>query len=351
MIVITYIGIILAAILVAFIIELLIVALYPGVSAQKQSLAKRIRPQNAEANRSGNRKYVSFKVEGESISAWVYFPENRSSSVPCIVMGHGLGGIKNMALDSYAVRFQEAGMAVLAFDYRYLGESDGQPRQLIWIPYQLQDYAAAIEYARNLEGIDPLKIALWGTSLSGGHVIVTAARDNRIACVSAQCPLLDGSAMYEQQLHRAGIKHSLRMIVHGQRDLVRSWLRLSPHKIPLVGKQGTLAIMADIDAWNTFEELAPDDFVNEACARISLRMDKYRPIRWADKIRCPVLIQACDYDVALPLKVVEKIANRLGKLVEVIHYPIGHFDIYRGKNFETAVNDQIAFFKKHLLEG
>jgi len=78
-------------------------------------------------------------------------------------------------------------------------------------------------------------------------------------------------------------------------------------------------------------------------------MDKYRTIKYVNKIRCPVLIQACDYDFALPLSVVEKAADRLGKLAEVIRYPIGHFDIYRGDNFERAVNDQIAFFRKHLL--
>ena len=345
-----YIGIILVAIVGLFAIELLIVALYPRVSVQKQFFEKSVQTlRNETTDQFGLRKDVSFKAEGTSISAWLYLPENLSSPVPCIVMGNGLGGTKNMVLDSYAVRFQEAGMAVLAFDYRYLGESDGQPRQLIWIPYQLQDYAAAIEYARGLNEIDPAKIALWGTSLSGGHVIVTAARDNKIACVSAQCPLLDGSAGYDKQLHRVGIKYMIRMAGHAQRDLVRSWLGLSPYKIPLVGKPGTIALMADTDAWNTFEESAPDDFVNEACARIGIRMDKYRPIGHVSKIRCPVLLQVCDYDIALPLSVVEKTADRLGRLAEVIHYPIGHFDIYRGHNFETAVNDQIVFFKKHLL--
>jgi fermentation-respiration switch protein FrsA (DUF1100 family) len=349
MIVLMYIGIILAAIVVLFVIELLIAGLYPDVAVQKQCFEKKVQPQNAETGKSRSRKNVSFKVEGTSISAWLYLPKNLSSPVPCIVMGHGLGGTKNMALDSYAVRFQQAGMAVLAFDYRYLGESGGQPRQLIWIPYQLQDYAAAIEYARGLKEINPDKIALWGTSLSGGHVVVTAASDGKIACVSAQCPLLDGMAGSDELLHRVGIKHIFRMAGHGQRDLVGSWFGLSPHKIPLVGKPGTVALMADMEAWNTFEELAPDDFVNEACARIGIRMDKYRPISHVSKIRCPVLIQACDYDIALPLSVVEKTADRLGKLAEVIRYPIGHFDIYRGDNFERAVNDQLAFFKKHLL--
>jgi uncharacterized protein len=348
MIVIGYIGFILATFILVFVIELLVVALYPNVSVKKQDLTKKIPSQSMETLRSGLRKEVSFKVEGNSINAWLYLPDNLSAPVPCIIMAHGLGGTKNLGLHPYAVRFQDAGMAVLAFDYRYLGASEGQPRQLIWIPFQLQDYAASIEYIRSLKEINPGKIALWGTSLSGGHVIVTAARDRKIACVSAQCPLLDGSAGYDQQLHRIGIKYMLRMMGHAQRDLVRSWLRLSPHKIPLVGKPGTVALMADEEAWNTFEELAPDDYVNEACARIGLRMDKYRPIRQIDKIHCPVLIQVCDYDSALPPGVVKKTSEQLKELAEVIHYPIGHFDIYRGRNFEIAVNDQIAFFRKHL---
>jgi len=110
-------------------------------------------------------------------------------------MGHGFGGTKNMLLENYAIRYQKAGFATLIFDYRFLGESEGEPRQLIWIPYQLEDWSAAVAYARSLKEIDPSKIALWGTSMSGGHVIVIAAKDKNIACVSAQCPGLDGRVL------------------------------------------------------------------------------------------------------------------------------------------------------------
>jgi hypothetical protein len=57
------------------------------------------------------------------------------------------------------------------FDYRHFGASDGQPRQLIDIAGQLDDYRAAICFARSLRGVNAKRIALWGTSLSGGHVI------------------------------------------------------------------------------------------------------------------------------------------------------------------------------------
>jgi len=92
----------------------------------------------------------------------------------------------------------------------------------------------------------------------------------------------------------------------------------------------------------------PDDFINEACARIIIRMDKYKPVKYAARVRCPVLLQVCDKDISLPMSVVEKAEKGLGKLAEVIHYPIDHFDIYLGENFKKSVSDQLDFFKKHL---
>ena len=331
-----------------FVLELAIVAIIPGFSVPKQPLPKsKDLTSEVDTKPSWSRKDVSFEVKERLLSAWLYLPKKLAAPAPCIIMGHGLGGTKDMGLEAYAVRYQEAGFAVLAFDYRHLGESEGEPRQLIWIPYQLEDWSAAIEYARDLNEIDPARIALWGTSLSGGHVIMTAARDNKIACVSAQVPLLDGSAGGWEFLKRAGIGYIFRMVMHAQRDLVRSWLGLSPHKIPLAGKPGSIAVLADLDAWNTIGELAPDDFVNEACARIIARIDKYKPVKHAAKVLCPVLLQVCDKNIS-PMSVVEETASKLGKYAEVKHYPIGHFDIYIGDNFEKSVNDQLNFFKKHL---
>jgi fermentation-respiration switch protein FrsA (DUF1100 family) len=345
------IGIIIGALIGLFILELAIVAFIPGFSVPKQSLEKAKQPtKEKDAKPSRSRKNVSFKVKGTSLSAWLYLPENLSAPVPCVIMGHGLGATKDTGLESYAIRFQDAGLAVLTFDYRHLGESEGEPRQLVWIPYQLQDYTAAINCARGLKEIDPERIALWGTSLSGGHVIVIAARDNKIACISAQVPLLDGhvSAAMAQKHKIIGIRHGLRMIMHGQRDLVRSWFGLSPHKIPIVGKPGTMAVLAFSEAYETFEKLAPADFINEACARINIRLDKYRPIKKAQNVRCPVLLQVCEKDIGTPSSLVEEAKKRMGKFAEVIHYPIDHFDIYLGENFEKAVSDQLDFFKKHL---
>ncbi|GAG61581.1 unnamed protein product [marine sediment metagenome] len=330
-----------------FALYLLIVTFAPGFTVPEQPLEKTKQLlKKVDAKPPQSRKEMTFKVKGTSISAWLYIPEDLSAPVPCIIMGHGFGGTKDMIMESYALRYQEAGFAVLAFDYRHFGESEGEPRQLFLIPYQLEDYTAAIEYARGLKEIDPARIALWGTSASGGYGMVIAAKDKNIACVCAQCPGLDPHASREMFLKRLGIGHILRLFVHGQRDMMRFRLGLSPHKIPIVGKPGSIAFFTISDAYDGYSKLASENFINEICARVILRSHGFKPVEHLRNVQCPILIQICDHD-SLALISAET-AKELEKYAEVKHYPIGHFDIYHGDSFEKSVSDQLEFFKKHL---
>ena len=333
-----------------FAIYLFVLAIVPGIMVPAQTVIPKS-PFNEKdlAREKKIRQNVSFRIGGTALKAWLYLPQRTTAPPPCIIMGHGFGGIKDMGLALYAERYQDAGLAVLVFDYRHFGESEGEPRQLLWIPHQLEDWAAAIQYARSRNDINPEKIALWGTSMSGGHVIVTAAKDPEIACVSAQCPGLDGRKGAQIAFTRHGIGHGLIMLVHGQRDIARSWLKLTPHKIPIFGEPGTIACLTTPDAYPAAERLAVAGFNNEVCARINIRGDKYRPVKHAKDVKCPVLIQVCEKDSLVPPSTLEESIKVLGNHAEVIRYPIGHFDIYFGENLEKALADQLAFFKKHLL--
>ena len=329
------------------VLYLLIITFAPGFSVPKQPLGKEKHVTKKEAAKPPkSRKDVSFQVKGTKVSAWLYLPEDLSTPVPCIIMGHGFGGTKDMLLENYAIRYQESGYAALAFDYRHFGESEGEPRQLMLISYQLEDYRAAIEYVRELKEIDPAKIVLWGTSASGGYGIVIAAKDKKIAGVVSQCPGLDHKASEEMFRKNIGIGHMLRLFVHGQRDMMRYRLRLSPHKIPIVGKPGTMAFFPTADAYEGYSKLASENFINEICPRVILRSHGFRPDKQIQNVRCPVLIQICDHDSLAPIRA--ETEKELRKYAEVKRYPIGHFDIYTGDNFEKAVSDQLEFFKKHL---
>lgn len=331
------------------VLYLLIVIFAPGFNVTKQPL-----PISESATKAQNdkppesRKDVSFKVEGLSVSGWLYLPKDLSKPVPCIVMSHGFGATKDIVLESYALRFQESGLAVLTYDYRYFGESEGDPRQLFAIPYQLEDLKAAIEYARSRKEIDSDRIALWGTSAGGGYGLVIAAQDKKIACIVGQCPALDGHADFKLALEREGIGFFLRLFMHAQRDKGRSWFGLSDHKIPIVGKPGTFAIVTAPGAFYGYSKLVSPSFKNEVCARALLMSHGHFPIEYAKSVRCPVLLQICEKDNLVSMNSTLETAKRLGEYAEVKRYPIGHFDIYSGDHFEKSVSDQIEFFKKHL---
>jgi len=329
------------------ILYLAVVTFAPGFTVPKQPLGKPEDETRKDTTKPPRfRKDVTFKFKETKISGWLYLPENLSNPVPCVIMGHGFGGTKDILLERYAIRYRNAGYAALAFDYRHFGTSEGEPRQLMFISYQLDDYRAAIGYARSLKEIDPEKIILWGTSASGGYGIVLAAQDKKVAGVVAQCPGLDHKASEQMFRKKLGVKHMLRLIVHGQRDMMRARLGLSPHKIPLIGKPGTMAFLPVLEAYEGYSKIVSKHFVNEVCARVILRSHGFNPSKHIQNVRCPVLIQICDYDKLAPIR--PETERELRKYAEVKRYPIGHFEIYAGDNFERAVNDQVEFLKKNV---
>jgi fermentation-respiration switch protein FrsA (DUF1100 family) len=77
-------------------------------------------------------------------------------------------------------------------------------------------------------------------------------------------------------------------------------------------------------------------------------MDKYKPLKQLERVSCPLLLQFAEKDIANPPELVEKARTRLGNRGQIVSYPIDHFEIYLGDNFERAVNDQVEFFRKYL---
>ena len=100
---------------------------------------------------SGDRKRIRFGSGDAECAAWHYPGSNGA----CVVMAGGFAVTKEPGTDLFARRFCDAGFAVLAFDYRRLGESGGQPRQVVRIPEQLADWQAAIGFAATLPGVEP----------------------------------------------------------------------------------------------------------------------------------------------------------------------------------------------------
>jgi dienelactone hydrolase len=293
------------------------------------------------------RKDVEFSSAGTVCRAWLYQPEG-SGALPCIIMAHGLGGTRDASLEPYAEKFAGAGYMVLLFDYRHFGASDGEPRQLLSITKQLADWASAIAFARTLPGVNRRKIALWGSSFSGGHVLVAAARDGDIAAISAQGPMMDGLAASLNVLSYAGPVALLKMAALGVLDEAGSLLGRPPIYLPLVAQPGQLAAMSSHDAESGYRNIVSPTWRNEMAARFVPTLASYRPISYAGKLKCPALIIVCKDDSVAPAKAALATAKKLGSKAELKIYDLGHFDIYVGDGFAKSSGDQLAFFERTL---
>jgi uncharacterized protein len=293
------------------------------------------------------REDAGFPVGGANCAAWLYRPDSAPVSAatetgaPCVVMAHGSSLTRYEGLDAYAERFADAGAAVLAFDYRYLGDSGGAPRQRFRKHSQLEDWRAAIEYARGLSGIDPERIMLWGYSFSGGHVVTIAQRDRRLAAVIALFPFLNGL----RRLMSTPLPLSAWIMPRALADLAGHH-----NLIPVTAAPGGRAAMTLPGEREGFANivLPNSPWRNEISPGMFATVAFHRPVARGSRIRCPIWIGVGDRDVTVDRRSIERLAARApqGRLVS---FPFDHFDPFLPENIGRVATDQIAFLAEHGL--
>lgn len=328
--------------------------------------------------------------------------------MPCVVMAHGFAGTMDWLRRS-AERFASAGIAALTFDYRNFGASGGQPRQLIDIDGQLEDWRAAIRFAREHAELDPQRIALWGSSLAGGHVITLAASETApetapetalkvalktalktapepapktapetalktaaetaaetasktaaetalktapgtaVRAVVAQVPWLGDGRPAGLKLRHALTLNSIKLTVAAVRDAIRARRGRPPLLMPVVGAPGSGAMFTDSQARQAVATNISEGTLwrNEFAPRMLFGLTRYEPGGLLDRVKVPVLVCAADGDSDIPLAYMRSMLAMAPK-ADLRTYPGNHFQIYYGEVYERVVSDQTAFLRAHL---
>ena len=297
------------------------------------------------------RSEVHFPSGSEQCHAWLYLPVATAQATPppVIVMAHGLGAVKALRLAAFAERFQAAGYACLVFDYRHFGESEGAPRELLSLGRQRADWRAAVAFARSLPEVDSERTVVWGTSFGGGHAIVTAAEDADIVAGIAQCPFTDGIAS-ARQLSPVG---NARLGVAAAKDHLARLAGRPPVRVKVAARPGEVGLMDRPDVVEGSlrllhaSGLSEEDFRNDVPARVAFEIPLDAPGRRVSDVRCPILFCVCDADSVAPAKATLRHAAKASQGT-VHRYPVGHFDIYVGEEFERVVADQLSFLATHV---
>jgi hypothetical protein len=295
------------------------------------------------------RRDIEFRSEGVICRGWFYTPDGATTKkrFPTIVMAHGFSAVKEMRLDRFAEAFATAGMASLVFDYRSAGASDGELRHDIDPQAQITDYRNAISCARTLPDVDPERIGIWGSSYSGGHVLVVGALDRRVKAVVSQVPLIDAWESFGSML---GVEARAAIVQQLIEERERLYAGAAPLMMPVVGPLGTAAALPGDEAWEWFQLAAKSapTWKNEITLRSMERLLEYAPGRYIERIAPTPLLMIVAQKDFLPVDTARRAFERAGEPKRWCLLPFGHFAPYEPPHFATASREAVEWFRKHL---
>jgi len=298
------------------------------------------------------RRDVEFDAEGVTLRGWFYEADGASGPAPTVVLAHGFSAVKEMYLDRFAETFAAAGLNALVYDNRGFGASDGEPRQEIDPWAQVRDYRHAITYATTLPEVDRDRIGIWGTSYSGGHVLVVAAVDRRVKAVVAQVPLVSGYHNF-RALVRSDFIDGFR--AQFDADRLPRFEGKDPAMVPVVAEDPLApSVLPTPDSYRWFtethEKRAPA-WRNEVTLRSVEMLTEYEPGAYLPYISpTPLLLLPAHDDVLTPTELAIAAYEKAREPKRLQILPGGHFDAYVD-GFDSSGPAARDWFVQHLGGG
>ncbi|MDV6378718.1 alpha/beta hydrolase [Sporosarcina sp. GW1-11] len=297
---------------------------------------------------SYNKKSVEFNAEGITLRGWLYLPDTTESSLPGIVMTHGYGSLKEMYVDKFAEVFASNGFAVLLYDHRNFGDSDGQPRQEINPYEQVLDYQHAITFMSTLEEVDSSRIGVWGSSYSGGHVLMVGAMDKRVRCVVSQVPTISGSESSARRVSSNDVPALLNSFYEDRKTRMQGGEPIRCKIVPeFEGDEGIYSDKDAVDWYLSGGALSPN-WKNEVTIRSIELSRSYNPGNYISLIApTPLLLLVAGDDTVTPTDLQVE-AFKDAKEPKKMKVMDGHHFTPYLEHFEVYSNEAIEWFKEHL---
>ncbi len=303
------------------------------------------------ADATFDRRDADFLSQGLRCAAWYYLPAGREPGErrPAIVMAHGYSGVKEQYLDSFASSFAAAGFVVLVFDYRFLGASEGEPRQQVLWYEQILDYRNAIAWILLQPEVDPARVGVWGTSYSGGHVMHLAAFDKRIKAVVAQVPAVSTWEAYfaglpPERIEQAAMSHAAARTERMTNGSIQYSAVVAPPGQPCV-----MTSPAAQEFFLRSSAMAPN-WQNRVTVESLEAGMCYDPAQFIELISpTPLLMIIANDDEVTPTELQVKAFARAGEPKSLVLVPGQHFDAYLGPKHPDYLTPELEWFERHLM--
>jgi uncharacterized protein len=290
---------------------------------------------------------VRIAATGVTLAGWYYCPQG-PGPFPAIVMSPGFACVKELFVDRFAEAFAEAGFAVLLYDHRNFGASGGDIRGEISPWQQIEDMRDAVTWLCSQPNADPGRIGLWGSSYSGGHVIVLGATDRRLRCVVAQVPTISGYQTFLRRVAPPLVEGVLKTMAE---DRALRYAGGKPARRCVIPDGDTPGIYNGADAvsfWGAAAVMAPS-WENSVTLRSSELASHYEPGAFIGRVSpTPLLMIVAEKDDVTPADLALAAYNQALEPKKLHLIEGRHFDPYDRK-FTEASTAALAWFRMHLI--
>ncbi len=288
---------------------------------------------------------VSFYSEGVKLRGDLFLPDGVAANErrPGIVLCHGYTGVRSLYLPDNARLLTEAGYAVLTFDYKGWGDSDGPKSRLS--PYgRVIDSQAALTFLGTQLSVDRDRLGLYGTSYGGATVVWTAAIDPRVRCVVSVVGIGHGRRWmrsvrrpdeFADLLDRSAADRAKRNVT-GASEFVERTDILLPDR-----QSAELAAAARAGNPGAVSQI-PLEFIDDTLT--------FHPEWVVDKIAPrPLMLITTDNDRLVPPEESAELYRRAGEPKRlVVLRGFGHYEVYTGDCFRQVMEHTLGWYRQHL---
>lgn len=289
---------------------------------------------------------VTFYSEGSAVSALWRTPDDASGGpLRAVVQGPGWLGLKDAKL---YVRYHEAltaaGFAVLVFDYRGFGDSEGD--RVLSPARQLEDLRNAVTYLTTRDDVEADAIGAFGTGgTGGGNAVLLASVDPRVRATVSQVPVADGA----DWLHRMRSEYEWLAFLHSLEE--DRALRVTTGKGRLVHPREEIMVPTPERRATTIKADVDDRIPDAVPLSAADEILEYRPVDAARTLTTPLMVIGVEGDATTPTdhaEVLYEAARGPKRLVMQRHTT--HYAAY-DQYWEQVTPLIVEWFDRYLHNG
>lgn len=206
---------------------------------------------------------------------------------------------------------------------------------------------------KKLKGVDPSRIVIWGSSLSGGTVLNLGPyfyndSSSGVVGIIAQVPHTNGpatSALPPQNTIPYLVQLSLN-------DVARAKNGSDPIYVPVANYTGQFGLLTQAGALDGYLSIQPDppppEYSNIA-ARFIVALPLFSPDAIAFQSHLPTYIGIGLADNIVSPTAAVNLSKKMPNATTYQYENVGHFDVYPGASaYQVNLENQVKFLKKEI---